>query len=119
MSNEDKTKRTNQTVEGYVASVPSGAREKFDELRVLVQSELPHAKEVVSYGILGYKIDDKRARVFISGWKDHLAIYPIPRDDALQKELAPYIKGKGTLWFSLDKPLPVELIKRTIALLVL
>ncbi len=102
------------TVEDYVAQVPEATRPQFDELRNLVKELLPGARELVSYGILGYKIDDKRARVFISGWNDHLAIYPVPHDEALAAELKPYVKGKGTLWFGLDKPLPQALIKRVI-----
>lgn len=106
------------TVDEYVASVPKAARPKFDELRQLVKSALPNAKEVFSYGIVGYKIDDKRARVYISGWKDHLAIYPVPRGKDLETKLAPYQKGKGTLWFNLDQPLPKALIKTVVEALV-
>lgn len=109
---EDKTKQT--TVAEYIATVPLQARPKFDELRRLVKETLPHAKEIVNYGIIGYKIDDKRARVFISGWKDHVAMYPVPTSEILQKELKPNIKGKGTLWFELDKELRIELIKKAI-----
>lgn len=103
-----------KTVAEYIAKIPAQARPKFDHLRELVQAELSGAQEVLSYGVIGYKIDNKRARVFISGWKDHLAIYPIPKNPALRAQLAPYIKGKGTLWFPLDEPLPNELIKMTV-----
>lgn len=116
LSNDSSMKPT--TVDEYIANVPAAARPKFDELRQLVKDALPHAKEVLSYGIVGYKIDDKRARVFISGWKDHLAIYPVPRDQKLQTMLAPHIKGKGTLWFKLDEPLPKQLIKKVVEALV-
>ena len=102
------------TVEEYIKRIPAAARPKFDELRNLVKSTIPDAKEVLSYGIIGYKIDDKRARIFISGWKDHLGVYPLPNNENLRAELAPYIKGKGTLWFMLDKPLPKDLIVKTI-----
>ena len=102
------------TVDEYLANVPAAARPKFDELRQIVRDTLPGSKEVLSYGIVGYKIDEKRARVFISGWKDHLAIYPIPKSSDLQKQLAPYIKGKGTLWFPLDAPLPTALITHVV-----
>ena len=112
LSSTNKSKPT--TVEEYIALIPNEARPLFDELRTLVTATIPHAKEVYSYGIIGYKIDDKRARVFISGWKDHLGMYPIPKDAELQKELAPYIKGKGTLWLALDQPLPKELIVKTV-----
>lgn len=56
-------------VEEYIASVPTAGRARFEELRNAVRKELPDAREVLSYGIIGYKVDDRRARVFISGWK--------------------------------------------------
>lgn len=111
-STQSGTKPT--TVEEYLDTIPAAARPKFDELRQLVKATLPAAKEVLSYGIIGYKIDDKRARVYISGWKDHLAIYPVPNSKELQEQLAPYQHGKGTLWFKLDEPLPSKLIKATV-----
>ena len=107
------------TVEEYIKSVPLESKHHFNQIRVLVLKLLPNAQEVFSYGIIGYKIDDKRARVFISGWKDHTAIYPIPKDEQLQKELKPYIKGKGTLWFPLEEPLPKDLISKTVKSLTL
>lgn len=106
------------TVDQYIATVPPATRPIFDELRQLVKETVPQAKEVVSYGIIGYKIDDKRARVFISGWEDHVAVYPVPGGDKLQASLAPYIRGKGNLWFSLDEPLPKTLIKTVVKALV-
>ncbi len=106
------------SVDDYIASVPAVALPNFTTLRKLVKALAPNAQEVVSYGILGYKVDEKRARVFISGWKDHVAIYPVPKDEQLCGELQPYIKGKGTLWFSIDQPLPEDLIKRSVIALL-
>lgn len=107
-----------ETVQDYIDAIPEQARPAFDQLRALVRELLPEADEVLSYGVIGYKVDGKRARVFISGWKDHLAIYPVPKDEALEKDLAPYRKGKGTLWFALNEPLPFELIIKTVNALV-
>lgn len=106
------------TVDEYIAQIPPVSRPLFDELRAIVRAELPQAREVVSYGIIGYKTDEKRARVFISGWKDHVALYPVPKGEALLKDLQPYVKGKGTLWFALNKKLPHKLVKRTVKALV-
>lgn len=106
------------TVDGYVKSVPPAARPMFDELRELVRGAIPHADEVFSYGIVGYKPVKGRARVFVSGWKDHVAVYPVPADPDLQAELAPFIRGKGTLWFPLSQPLPRDLILRVVEALV-
>ena len=105
------------TVDEYVATVPPVARPKFDELRRLVRDTLPQADEVLSYGIVGYKPVTGRARVFVSGWRDHVAMYPIPAQPDLQADLAPYVRGKGTLWFPLDEPLPRSLIVRAVTAL--
>ena len=115
-NSEPQSKPT--TVDEFVAQVPTAARPMFDELRVIVKDVIPSANEVISYGILGYKVDEKRARVFISGWKDHVSMYPIPKDESLRSLLAPYIKGKGTLWFPLNIPLPKQLIKVTVKALL-
>ena len=106
------------SVDEYIRSLPVASRNQFDELRKVVKGVLPHAEEVLSYGIIGYKIDNKRPRVFISGWDDHVSLYPIPKDERLQKELKSYTKGKGTLWFTNDAPLPTVLISRTVRSLV-
>ncbi|MHA6525118.1 DUF1801 domain-containing protein [Tessaracoccus sp. G1721] len=106
------------TVDEYVTNVPAVARPMFDELRSLVRDALPRADEVFSYGIVGYKPVKGRARVFISGWKDHVAVYPIPADPQLADELKAYTRGKGTLWFPLSDPLPRDLIRRVVAALV-
>lgn len=103
------------TVEAYIATIPASAQPVFLQLRELVRTQLPDAKEVLSYGIVGYKVDEKRARVYISGWKDHVAIYPVPKNERLQSDLQPYIKGKGTVWFPLDAPLPARLIQESVA----
>lgn len=107
-------KPPNSDVDAYEATLPEPARKPFRELRQLARTTLPTAEECISYGIPAYRLGPTRAVVFISGWKDHAALYPIPQDATLRGELAPYIKGKGTLWFPLTKPLPKSLIVRTI-----
>jgi uncharacterized protein YdhG (YjbR/CyaY superfamily) len=106
------------TVDEYCRQVPAAALPRFNELRKLVKRTLPNAQEVLSYGVIGYKIDEKRPRIFISGWKDHLGVYPVPKEAGLKLALQPYQKGKGTLWFSLSEPLPKDLIIKTIKSLV-
>ena len=108
-----------KNVQEYIDRIPAAAKPKFEELRELVKSVVPgDTSEVLSYGIVGYKVDDKRARVYVSGWKDHVAMYPVPNDDGLQERLKPYIKGRGAIWFALDEPLPKELIERTVKALL-
>ena len=102
------------TIDQYLESIPLISKTKINELRALIKTITPNANEVVSYGVIGYKIDKKRARVFIAGWKDHVSIYPVPKEPSLQSKIKPFIKSKGTLWFDINKPLPTELIKEIV-----
>ena len=102
-------------VDEYIETIPKQALPKFDELRALVRETLPEAQEDYTYGMVGYRtVPKKRARVFISGWKDHVAMYPVLKDEGLEQELAPFQRGKGTLWFPLDQALPKDLLTRTV-----
>lgn len=101
------------TVEEYLASVPTQARPLLDELRSIVRGVVPEAEEVISYGLIGYRLPgERRVRVFVSGWKDHVAVYPLPKHAELAAEVKPFQRGRGTLWFPLDAPLPADLIRR-------
>jgi uncharacterized protein YdhG (YjbR/CyaY superfamily) len=106
------------SVDDYCAQIPTAAKVQFEKLRTIVKNTIPNAEEVLSYGILGYSVDGKRPKVYISGWKDHIALYPVPKQEAVFAQLAPYIKGRGTVWFPLDAPLPEVLIKKTIQSLI-
>lgn len=111
---QDVPEEKPSSVEAYIANVPEAARPNFDALRAYVKELLPDADEVLSYGIIGYKTDKKRAKMFISGFKDHVGIYPVPKDDTLAADLKPYVRGKGTIWFPLDAPLPMDLVRRIV-----
>ncbi|WP_176451672.1 DUF1801 domain-containing protein [Enemella dayhoffiae] len=118
LRHHDGTAAKPTTVGEYLASVPEQARPALGELRSLVRGVLPGAEETLSYGVLGYRTaPKKRAPVHVSGWKDHVALYPVPADEALAAAVAPYRRGKGTLWFPLDEPLPAELITRVVTAL--
>lgn len=112
--NNTDTDVNNNSVEEYISKVPEVALTNFNELRNLIISMLPSAKEVLSYGVVGYKTDSGRAKIFIAGWKDHIGLYPLPKGKAIQTQIKPYVKGKGTMWFSIDKPLPIALLKKII-----
>ena len=107
-----------ETVEEYINNIPENAKEKFMELREYVKSLIPNNNEVLSYGIIGYKVDKKRARVYISAFKDHLGIYPLPKDEEILSEIKPYVRGKGTMHLSLEEELPKEIIKKVVEALL-
>ncbi len=51
----------------------------------------------------------------IAGYKNHIGFYPHPTTmEKFDSELSEYKKGKGSVQFSLDKPLPKDLIIRMV-----
>jgi uncharacterized protein YdhG (YjbR/CyaY superfamily) len=97
----------------YLDTLTPDARKAVRRLRTLIRASAPTAVERRSYGILGYKIDG-RPFVYCGGFTQHVSMYPVTaamrRDHA--EAIAPYQVSKGTLRFSLDRPLPVALITR-------
>lgn len=69
------------------------------------------SEEVISYGIPAFKVDGKNL-IFFAGWKEHVSLYPIPPGPStFTKKISPFVTGKGTIQFQLDKPVPYNLIK--------
>ena len=51
--------------------------------------------------------------MYFAGWTSHISLYPVPKGDAaFQEDIKPYVGGKGTLKFVLNKPIPYDLIKK-------
>ncbi|HZX08006.1 iron chaperone [Kribbella sp.] len=97
-----------ETVDEYIASFPPDVQEVLQEVRRTIHAAVPGAGEKISYQLPAIILDGTGLLHF-SGWKSHIALYPIPPMD---EDLTPYRSGKGTLKFPLDKPLPYDLIGR-------
>jgi uncharacterized protein YdhG (YjbR/CyaY superfamily) len=107
------------TTDEYLANFSGEARKKLDTLRKTIKDMVPEAGEKISYGIPTFTLNDKYF-IYIAGYNKHVSIYPIPPgDETFEKELAPYVAGKGTVRFALDKPLPLSLIRKIIKFAVL
>ncbi|TCO38100.1 uncharacterized protein YdhG (YjbR/CyaY superfamily) [Kribbella antiqua] len=100
------------SVDEYIGSFPPDVQEVLQEVRRTIRAVVPDAGEKISYQIPTVTLDGK-ALLYFSGWKEHIALYPIPPvDDALAQEIEPYRSGKGTLKFPLKKPIPYDVITR-------
>lgn len=98
----------------YIASAPEPQQTMMEQIRALVHDVVPDAVETISYQIPAFKLDGKPL-VYFASWLDHVSVYPIPKTEPeLEKVLQPYVKGKGTLWFSLNETLPIDLIRRLV-----
>lgn len=103
-----------KNIDEYFKTMPKEVETKLSEMRQIIHNAAPEAKETISYQIPTFKLNGKYVGYF-AGFKDHVSFYPIPRDDEkLIREMKPYVAGKGTLHFALDKPLPKELITKVV-----
>jgi len=103
-----------ETVDAYIGSFPPEARERLNAVRATMREAAPDAQETISYGIPALTVNG-RYLVYFASWKRHISVYPIPAgDQRLQREMAPYLSGKGTLRFSHADALPLPLISRVV-----
>lgn len=106
-------KTTVKNVDEYIRSFPANAQAMLNKIRHTIKKAAPEAEEMISYGIAGYKYNGML--IYFAGFANHVSVYPAPRTSELfKKELAGYKGGKGTVQFPLDKPLPLDLIKRIV-----
>ena len=103
-------------VDAYIQSFPEETREILQKIRQTIREVAPGTEETISYGIPTFKLNGKYV-VYFAGFKDHVSVYPISAADAARiKGVAPYLSGKGTAKFPLNKPIPYELIEQLAAL---
>lgn len=102
-----------KSVDEYLAAQPAAARGILDQLRRIIRSTLPQAREVISYQIPAYEWMGERV-IFFAGWKRHYSLYPAGARlvAAFKDELAGYEMSKGTIRFPLSEPVPEPLIRR-------
>jgi uncharacterized protein YdhG (YjbR/CyaY superfamily) len=114
MADIRKSMKKYETTEEYLANFSGETRKKLDTLRNLIKEMVPEAGEKISYGIPTFTLNDKYF-IYIAGYEKHVSMYPIPTgDESFNTELAPYVTGKGTVRYALDKPLPLPLIRKII-----
>jgi uncharacterized protein YdhG (YjbR/CyaY superfamily) len=106
------------TVDAYIESFPEPTRTALEQIRQAIHRAAPDVVETISYAIPTFDRNGKHL-VFVAGWKRHISLYPIPAgDSALQHDIAPYRKARGTLQFPLAKPVPYDLVARIVSFLV-
>ena len=101
-----------ESVDAYIASFPAATQATLQEMRQRIHAALPGSGEKISYNIAAVTVDG-RTVVHFAGWAKHVSMYPIPAvDAALAAETAPYLAGRGTMKFPLNRPIPYDLIER-------
>jgi uncharacterized protein YdhG (YjbR/CyaY superfamily) len=113
-----EARSTAQTIDEYIAEFPPAVRERLQQVRELIRASAPEAVETISYAMPTFDLHGHL--VHFAAFKNHIGLYPTPHGiEAFEKELAPYKAGKGSLRFSLEEPLPLDLISRIVEFRVL
>ena len=103
-----------KTVSEYMSSIPATTKSILETLRKAVKEAAPDAEEVISYNIPTHKHNGTYL-IYFAGFKEHVSLYPIPKgNEGFKKEISPYVAGKGTIKFPIDKPLPLSLISKIV-----
>ncbi len=105
-----------QSVDSYIATFPRDVQEVLTQIREIIRQAAPAAQETISYSMPAFKLRSKYW-IYFAGWRAHVSLYPIPTGPAsFRRAIAPYVTGKGTLTFPLNKPIPYDLIRKIVAL---
>ena len=107
-----KTKPT--TVTEYIKAAPKEAQKKLREIRAVLKTVAPNAKETLKWGSPAF--EEKRILFSFTAFKSHINFMPTQNAmKPFKKELAGYITGKDTIQFPYNKPLPKVLIRKVAA----
>ncbi len=100
-------------IDSYISIFSDDIRVLLQQLRTTIKKAAPEAQEVISYQMPAYKYYGML--VYFAGYKNHIGFYPAGSViEAFKSEISSYKGGKGTLRFSLQEPLPLELIYRMV-----
>jgi uncharacterized protein YdhG (YjbR/CyaY superfamily) len=107
------TKRKPETIDDYLALVPSDQRNALERLRCAIHAVAPGAEECISYSLPAFRLQGRLVAGF-GATPTHCAYYPMSGTvvEKLKQELRTYDTSKGTIRFQPSKPLPVSLIRK-------
>lgn len=99
-------------VDEYLKNASSAQRAELERIRKVIKQVVPKATESISYGVPAFKIDGHTFTYF-AFFRNHMSLYPSV-SESLKKKLVGYEQAKGTIRFTLEKPIPTPLLKEII-----
>jgi uncharacterized protein YdhG (YjbR/CyaY superfamily) len=102
-----------QTIDEYIAGFPPEIQAILEKIRATVKEAAPDAEEAISYQMPTFRL--KGNLVHFAAFTTHIGFYPTPTGiEEFEDELSVYRGGKGSAKFSLDQPIPFELISKIV-----
>lgn len=107
------SKRKFQTIDEYMVQFPKNVRDVLEQLRQVIKESAPEAEEAISYQMPAFKLNG--ILVWFAAFKNHIGFYPkVSAIKAFKRKLGKYKVSKGTIQFSLDEPIPYELVRKIV-----
>ena len=102
-----------ENIDEYIAGFPEHTQKILQQIRSTIKETVPKAAETISYGIPSFNLQG-RYLVYFAGYKKHIGVYPVPVGNMeFEKDFSQYkTSGKGAIQFTLDKPIPLDLITK-------
>jgi uncharacterized protein YdhG (YjbR/CyaY superfamily) len=103
------------TIAEYIDTFPTETQKRLYEMLDCLRKAAPGAEEALKWGqpALSYEW----ILFQFAAHKNFISLYPTPSViEAFEKELADYETSTSTIKFSLEKPLPLSLISKIVAL---
>jgi len=101
------------TIDEYIARFPESVQEILEKIRLTIRKAAPEAEETIKYQMPTFTLNGNL--VHFGAFKKHIGFYPVPRGVAgFRDALSAYEGDKGTARFPLDKPMPLDLIRRIV-----
>lgn len=101
----------------YIAQFSPEVQIILREIRATIKAAAPDAEEIISYRMPAFRFHG--ILVYFAAFKQHIGLFPpVSGDKAIEKAIAPYAGEKGNLRFPLDRPIPLNLIRRIVKLRV-
>ncbi len=102
------------TVEDYFNSLPAKTAIPLKKMRDIIRKAAPGATEKISYNMPSFYLGGNL--VYYAAFSNHISLFPHAKAiEIFKNELINFKTSKGTIQFSLEKPLPVTLIKKIVS----
>jgi uncharacterized protein YdhG (YjbR/CyaY superfamily) len=113
MENTKNNKHAASVAE-YIAGFSAEVQELLEQIRNTIKEVVPDAEETISYAIPAFRLN-KRNLVYFAAFKKHIGLYPAPTTlEEFKADFEPYKTSKGTVQFPLNRPIPLELIRKIV-----
>jgi uncharacterized protein YdhG (YjbR/CyaY superfamily) len=106
------------TIDEFLAPLSEENRAALEHLRRTIRAAEPGLEEYINYGVPSYRYHGKYLLSFGAGAK-HLSFYPGAHPiEMLKDKLTEFSTSKGTIRFTLAKPIPDDLITEIVRIRV-